>query len=201
MNADARQWLQKKAGAFLERIGLRQGQTVLDFGCKVGNYTMPAARIVGEKGKVYALDKDKDSLNQLMQKAKKKRLRNIKPLHVEGDQHPPLRAGCVDAVLLYDTLHRGYLPEAAQRKRALTRIYKALRPGGLLSCYPTHLRGYGMALKKLLGEITDVGFCLEQKHRRALVHDGKLVRGAVFSFVKPAEAVSADPGSHRKHRG
>jgi len=112
MEADARKWLQKKVETFLRRTGLTQGQTVLDFGCNEGNYTIPAARIVGERGKVYALDKNKDSLKKLMRKVEKKRLRNIKPLHVQEDQKLPLRSCCVDAVLLYDTLHGGYFPAA-----------------------------------------------------------------------------------------
>jgi len=53
----------------LERIGIRKGQTVLDFGCGSGIYTIAVARIVGEQGRVYALDKDKGALGELMQKA------------------------------------------------------------------------------------------------------------------------------------
>jgi len=41
----------------LRAVGVRGGLTVLDFGCGSGNYSIPAAKIVGEKGKVYTLDK------------------------------------------------------------------------------------------------------------------------------------------------
>jgi len=185
MKADARKRLQEKAEAFLRRIGLRQGQAVLDFGCNEGNYTIPAARIVGQSGKVYALDKDKDSVNKLMQQVAKQKLRNVKPVRVDEDQEVPLRAGCVDVVLLYDTLHRGYFPEAAQRKKVLRRIHKVLKPGGLLSCYPTHLRAYGMTFRKLVREIENGGFRFHDEHSRIMIHDGKLVRGRVFSFTRP----------------
>jgi len=186
MEADARQWLEKKVEAFLRRIGLREGQTVLDFGCNNGNYTMPAARIVGDSGRLYALDKNEDSLKGLMREVEKKRLRNIETLHVAEDRHIPLPRHSVDVALLYDTLHCGYMPDVAQRKRVLARIYSVIRPGGILSCYPTHLRKYGMTFKKLLKEIVDVGFRLEDEHRRVVIHDGKLVRGRVFSFKKPS---------------
>ena len=53
----------------LQQIGIRRGQTVLDFGCGCGTYTIPATRIVGEQGRVYALDKDEEALDELMQKA------------------------------------------------------------------------------------------------------------------------------------
>ena len=184
MEAAARKWLSRKAEAFLERIGIGDGQTVLDFGCNEGNYTTTAARIVGETGRVYALDKDKEALDKLVERVRKKRLRNIELLHVKEEQNLPLSPCSVDVVLLYDTLHRGYLPEAAQRRKVLQRIHTVLKPRGLLSCYPTHLRRYGLTFRKLLKEITGVGFRLEHKHRRTLIHDGKLVRGQVFSFKK-----------------
>ena len=37
-------------------MGLVAGQTVLDYGCGIGSYTIPAARIVGTAGVVHALD-------------------------------------------------------------------------------------------------------------------------------------------------
>ncbi len=40
----------------LEELDIGQGQAVLDFGCGPGSFTIPTARIVGETGKVYALD-------------------------------------------------------------------------------------------------------------------------------------------------
>jgi len=54
----------------LQRIGIKSGQSVLDFGCGSGTYTIPVAKIVGKQGKVYALDKDKNELDNLMKKAR-----------------------------------------------------------------------------------------------------------------------------------
>ena len=201
MEDDVKKWLQEKVDAFLRRLGLRQGQTVLDFGCNEGNYTIASARVVGESGKVYALEKNKDSLDKLMQKAQKARLRNIEPLHVKEDQKPPLPSRCVDVVLLYDALHRGYFPEKAQRERVLRRIHRVLKPGGLLSCYPTHLKKYGITFSEIVGEITNIGFCFQHEHRRALIHDGRLVQGRILSFIRPPAAGQPSRRSHRKHRG
>ena len=52
--------LELRALEVLRRIGIKKGQTVLDFGCGYGAYTIPVAEIVGEQGRVYALDKDKE---------------------------------------------------------------------------------------------------------------------------------------------
>lgn len=60
--------LESQALEILRRIGIKRGQTVLDFGCGYGAYTIPVAKIVGEQGRVYALDKDKEALNALIQR-------------------------------------------------------------------------------------------------------------------------------------
>ena len=53
--------LESRALEVLRQIGIKRGQTALDFGCGYGTYTILVARIVGEQGRVYALDKDKGS--------------------------------------------------------------------------------------------------------------------------------------------
>ena len=60
------QWWAKDGGVkFLKEIGLKYGQRVLDFGCRVDRYAIPAAKIVSYRGAVYALDKNQEALNEL----------------------------------------------------------------------------------------------------------------------------------------
>ena len=47
----------------LQNYGIKENLSILDFGCGRGNYTIRAAQIVGENGKVYAIDEDKTKLN------------------------------------------------------------------------------------------------------------------------------------------
>ena len=87
--------LELQAFEVLERVGINRGQIVLDFGCGSGMYTIPATKIVGEQGRVYALDKDKKALDELMQKGEPTGLRNIErmdtpfisvwPKHMESE--------------------------------------------------------------------------------------------------------------------
>ena len=60
--------LEPHAFKILKKTGIKRGKTVLDFGCGSGTYTIPAAKIVGKEGKVYALDKDKKVLDELIKK-------------------------------------------------------------------------------------------------------------------------------------
>jgi precorrin-6B methylase 2 len=73
-----KKWETKNGAAFLKRVGLKCGQTVLDFGCRVGHYTIPAAKAVGDNGIVYAVDKEQQALDELQQKATGLNLKNIK---------------------------------------------------------------------------------------------------------------------------
>lgn len=177
-------WLATSVEGFLRRVGVAEGGSVLDFGCNNGNYTLPAARIVGKPGRVYAVDKDKTVLCELRRAAKRKGLSNIEFIHVPEDGKLPLRVGSIDIVLLYDVLHRGYLPEAAQRKQVLENIHRVLKPGGLLSFYPTHTGKYGLSIEESIREVQNAGFNLHGESRRKLVHDDKLVRGRIFTFER-----------------
>ena len=94
--------LESRAIEVLERIGIRRGLTVLDFGCGSGTYTIPAARIAGEQGRVYALDKDKGGLGELMQKSESAGLRNIERMDTSGEIKIELTSAPVDVVLLFD---------------------------------------------------------------------------------------------------
>jgi len=52
----------------VHKLGLKEGQKVLDYGCGIGSYTFPAARLVGERGRVYALDKEPLAIRKIEEK-------------------------------------------------------------------------------------------------------------------------------------
>jgi len=100
----------------LQQIGIRSGQNVLDFGCGLGMYTIPVAKIVGEQGRVYALDKDNEALDELMQKVESAGLKNIKRMETSGKLEIDLADESADVVLLFDVFHSFYFPQADDRK-------------------------------------------------------------------------------------
>jgi ubiquinone/menaquinone biosynthesis C-methylase UbiE len=125
--------IESRAIELLERIGVRRGQTILDFGCGYGIYTIPVARIVGEQGRVYALDKDNEALNGLMQKAESAGLKNIERMGTSGKLEIELADESVDVVLLFDVFHSFYFPQAGDRRRLLGEIYRIMKPSAFLS--------------------------------------------------------------------
>jgi len=183
--ASEKRWLRGRCEGFLREMGVGRGQFVLDFGCGEGNYAIPAARIVGKRGRVYVTDKDRKKLSGLMRTTRKEGLGNVVPVHAVDGRGIAVRPRSIDLVLLYDVLHRGYLPEESQRAATLREVYRTLKPGGILSCYPTHLKKYGMTFERVLNEVRRAGFRRRGESRRTLLHDGKVTRGRLFRFMKP----------------
>ena len=119
---------------------------------------------------------------------------DIDPLDISANTEKIIAHLALDAALVYDVLHGGYFPQANQRIDLLRQIYVAIKPGGLLSCYLTHIKKYGLTLRQLQHEIGIVGFSLEAQTRRKLVHDDHLVRGRIFRYSKPVPASTPKKG-------
>jgi ubiquinone/menaquinone biosynthesis C-methylase UbiE len=153
----------------LQQIGIRSGQTVLDFGCGLGMYTIPVATIVGEQGRVYALDKDKEALDQLMQKAESAGLKNIRRMETSGKLRIHLADESVDVVLLFDVFHSFYFPQADDRKKLLAEIYRIMKPSAFLSIsvWPNLIE------PGVEDEIENADFHLGKDISRTLSHDDK----------------------------
>ena len=54
----------------LEKIGLEEGHHFADIGCGYGFFSIPAAKIVGKKGKVYAVDKNSEAISIVKRRLK-----------------------------------------------------------------------------------------------------------------------------------
>jgi len=189
MEVDVEEWLKGKGEVFLRDIGVKEGQVVLDFGCNVGHYTIPAAKVVGERGKVYAVDSQIKSLDELMRTAAAEGLKNIVPIHSQATNlQVALKDESVDVVLLYDVLH--YM-DVAERNRIYDESYRVLKVNALLSVYPKHSKLdeplwnlSNMRLEDLIREIEGARFHFEGKLHRRLIHDNNCNKGYVLSFSK-----------------
>ena len=171
--------LESRAIEVLERIGIRRGQTVLDFGCGSGTYTIPAAKIVGERGRVYALDKDKEALDALMQRGESAGLKNIERIKTSGEIKIGLTDESVDVVLMFDVFHSYYFPQAGDRRRLLSEIYRIMKPTAFVSVWPKHMES------ETEDEVEKANFRLEKELSEMLIHDNRnLEKGKVLNFRK-----------------
>ena len=171
--------LESRALEVLKRIGIRKGQTVLDCGCGYGTYTIPAAKIAGEQGRVYALDKDKEALDELMQKAESARLRNIERMETLGELEIEIADETLDVVLLFDVFHPYYFPQADDRRRFLGEIYRIMKPTAFVSVWPKHMES------ETEDEVEEANFYLEEELSEMLIHDNRnLEKSKVLNFRK-----------------
>lgn len=120
-----------RAQTIIEHLEIKLGMTVLDAGCGPGRLTIPLAKGVGEHGRVVAMDIQEGMLARTRQKALAEALSNIEFLQA-GVGQGALGTRRFDRVVLVTVL--GEIPD---RARALTEIFDALKPGGILSITET----------------------------------------------------------------
>ena len=123
----------RNPGNQLEKVGIKEGQTLLDFGCGSGSYVIPAARMVGGKGMVYALDIHPLAISAVEKKATKEGLTNIATILSDRDTGLPDES--IDVVLLYDVIR------SIKDKRALLKeLHRVMKENGLLSILAEHIK-------------------------------------------------------------
>ena len=107
---------------------VKEGQTLLDYGCGTGCFVIPAARMVGMGGKVYALDCFLRQLKIVEERSRKQGLTNVETILT--DNRTGLPDECIDIVWMCDVFH-----EVAQRRAVLEELHRLLRREGVLAIY------------------------------------------------------------------
>ncbi|MFZ2071011.1 MAG: class I SAM-dependent methyltransferase [Halobacteriota archaeon] len=187
MEDDVKKWIEQDGEKFLEGIGIKKGQAVLDFGCGEGHYTIPASKVVGANAKVYALDKDKNVLDKLKRKLEEKEIINVELINEET--RIPLGEDTVDVVLCYDVIHLVGKNESStvkDRMKLYGTIRRIAKGNALVSVYPTHLVTHTdvTSNQEIKKEIEIAGFKYERKIHTELIHDDNKVKGYILNFRK-----------------
>lgn len=132
-------------GEVLKEVGIKPGFYILEYGCGPGGYTIPAAQMVGEAGKIYALDMHPLAVQMVQSRAARKKLTNIETILSDGATG--LSDHSLDAVLLYDVFH-----ELAEPDKVLAELHRALKPGGILSFNDHHLKDESEIIARITGK-------------------------------------------------
>jgi len=137
-----KEWLTDYASSALERIGVRAGQSVLDYGCGPGPFSIASAGIVGGRGKVCAMDVRASSLEQLKESVRIKGLANIETMLLDKVRVSiSLPDESIDVILLYDVLQ-----EIPDKQGLIREFHRVLAQSGFLSIFPMHM-GTDMLLR------------------------------------------------------
>ena len=117
---------QEQPTKLLKILDLKPNTVVADIGAGSGYYSFRIAEKVGPKGKVLAVDIQKEMLDIIRQRMKKEEVANIEPI-LGTEKDAKLPSGSVDLILLVDVYHEFAFPfEMTQA------MLKALKPGGRL---------------------------------------------------------------------
>lgn len=127
----------------LAALNVQPGQTVCDMGCGNGFYTLPLAKLVGERGKVVAVDIQREMLQLLKDRAAAEDLSNIELVH-GSVVDPQLKPSTVDLVLMVDVYHEFSHPE-----QMLQAIRVSLKPGGRVALVEFRAEDRSVPIKKL----------------------------------------------------
>lgn len=118
---------EEECSTLLKCLNLKAGMTVCDMGCGNGFYTLKLAPLVGEKGKVLAVDIQQEMLNKLNLRAEADKSPNVETI-LGTVVDPKLPEGKVDLVFCVDVYH-----EFDHPVEMLAAIRKSLAPGGRMA--------------------------------------------------------------------
>ncbi len=108
------------------RSGIKKGDHVLDYGCGPGFVTIPAAKIVGEEGMIYAMDIHPFAIETIEKKIKRNKLGNVKT--ILSDEGVGLSNGLIDVVLLFNVIFM-----VKDKEKLLDELHRILKNDGVIS--------------------------------------------------------------------
>ena len=146
----------------VKHLNVQPGQTVCDLGAGNGFYTLWLAKLVGENGRVLAVDIQPEMLQMLKQRAQRETISNIE-LILGTTVDPKLPEGKLDLVLMVDTYH-----ELSNPQEVLAAVRKSLKPHGRLALVEFRLEDesvpiltlHRMSKSQIMKEYTANGFKL-----------------------------------------
>jgi ubiquinone/menaquinone biosynthesis C-methylase UbiE len=110
----------------LAQIGVKPGVTFVDIGCGGGFFALPAARMVGAKGKVYGLDASAAAIASIKEQASREGLKNL-DLTVGRAEEVIVCRHCADIVFFGIALHDFQDPS-----QVLENTRSIIKPTGIL---------------------------------------------------------------------
>lgn len=117
-------------GETLRGAGVESGQTVLEVGCGTGFFTLPAAEMIGEAGRLIAMDPLSGYADRVTRKVRDAGPRNVEVVRRDA-LNSGLEAASVDLVLLLGVLPFPTLP----LDRLLPEMHRVLKADGALAVW------------------------------------------------------------------
>ena len=141
----------------LKLLDLKQGMQVADLGAGSGSYSLAAGRLVGPKGRVFAIEVQKDLLPAIKKNATEQGVSNVEVVwgDIENSTGTRLRESSVDRVIVSNLLF-----QVSDRLGLVTEINRITKPNGKVMVVDwselSNLRSVAESKKTLGGDWFDV---------------------------------------------
>lgn len=134
---------EERCSLLLKALDIEAGQTACDLGCGNGYYTLRLAKLVGPRGKVWAVDIQPEMLELLEERAAARGVTNLQPT-LGGATTPNLPEGEIDLLLLVDVYHEFSHPE-----QMLAEIRTSLKSTGRVALVEYRTEDPDVPIKRL----------------------------------------------------
>ena len=126
----------RKPEDFVKQLGVSEGDRVLDYGCGIGSYSIPMARVVGGSGRVYALDIHPIAIERVQKRAEKEGLTNIET--IQSDLKTGIPNEHLDYAFLIDVW-----TWVSDKRGLLEEMYRIMKPSTKLIILIDHVSPEG----------------------------------------------------------
>ncbi len=146
--------------ADLLRPYVREGMTVLDLGCAMGFFSLPAAELAGPAGRVVCVDVQKRMLAGLRRRAERAGLAD----RIDARLCPPSslmlgdQTGRIDFALAFGVVH-----EVPDRASFFAEIHRALSRGGRLLVAEPKIPVPADRFRETIDAACETGFTIERE--------------------------------------
>ena len=152
--------IEERPQQLIDALQIQPGQTIADLGAGSGYYSFRIAPLVGERGKVLAIDVEPRMLQIISERATRSGVKNVTPVRSTA-RDPNLPANSVDLLFMVDVYHELEFPF-----ETMVKVREALKPGGRVALIeyreedpavmikPVHK----MSERQIIRELTTVGF-------------------------------------------
>ena len=165
----------------IKQFKLSEGMVVADLGAGSGFYTISASRAVGDNGKIYAVEVQKELLPRIKDEAVKAHLSNVEVIwgNIEKMGGTKLREESVDAAIVSNTLF-----QLEDKSTFIEEVKRILKPAGkiLVIDWSDSFGGMGpnplniMSPQSAQSLFEERGFVLEEKINAGEHHYGMIFR-------------------------
>jgi protein-L-isoaspartate O-methyltransferase len=167
----------------IKALEIKPGMVIADVGAGSGYHSFRLSPLVGEKGKILAVDVQKQMIAMLNARIKKEKTENVKPILSE-EKDPKLPKEEVDLIIMVDVYHEFEHPYEMMEK-----LVEALKPGGRIAFVEFRLEDDAVPIK-LVHKMTErqvireMGEFPEMEHTKTI---GTLPWQHIILFSKKAK--------------